>query len=347
VNAQHIFQTYKALSLDMTSQTKYKNDTWPFITFEYYESLVGEAIKNTGANFVGFTPLVKHKDRKAYEAYAYANQGWMQDALEYTGNMGHELYPHTKVIDCLQGLAFDHNACPTKELYAPVRHLAPILDMSEQIGFDAFSFSFFWRVYDGMIEEGEAVLSEIMNLGEEQPEWEREGQDDPIEEPASFMAAPIFRTRDQTGEPVGVLTAEMPWNSYFLNLLPEDIDGIFLVVRNTCNQTFTYLIDGPDVTFLGVGDRHDPMFTSYRESDNFTTFVSVAECRYSFDVYPSDVFKKAYETDAPKENAAAVNIIFVLCVLVFVVYDFLVERRKKILMVSATKTGLLVNRCVV
>ena len=41
------------------------------------------------------------------------------------------------------------------------------------------------------------------------------------------------------------------------NLLPEGVAHIVAVVENSCNQSFTFEIDGPRANFLGSGDRHE------------------------------------------------------------------------------------------
>jgi hypothetical protein len=36
--------------------------------------------------------------------------------------------------------------------------------------------------------------------------------------------------------------------SSFRKLVPEGVNGIILVIENTCNQTRSYQIDGPEIT---------------------------------------------------------------------------------------------------
>ena len=64
-------------------------------------------------------------------------------------------------------------------------------------------------------------------------------RDEKYKWPASFMAAPIYDRLETTDDDdtrngadvpprkiVGAITAEMPWHSYFQNLIPEGVDGI-------------------------------------------------------------------------------------------------------------------------
>ena len=49
------------------------------------------------------------------------------------------------------------------------------------------------------------------------------------------------------------------WRQYFLDLLPPGASAI-VVLENTCNQTYTYLVDGTDATWLGRGDSHNSKY---------------------------------------------------------------------------------------
>jgi hypothetical protein len=65
---------------------------------------------------------------------------------------------------------------------------------------------------------------------------------------------PIFRELgdvNDSSEVVGVIQGVVPWDRYLTNLLPEGVDGITCVLKNTCGQAFTYELDGNRVRLLG------------------------------------------------------------------------------------------------
>jgi hypothetical protein len=51
-----------------------------------------------------------------------------------------------------------------------------------------------------------------------------------------------------------------------IDLLPQGIDGMFVVVENTCGQAVTYEINGP-VAYLGTGDLHQLRYNYLKQSD--------------------------------------------------------------------------------
>lgn len=65
--------------------------------------------------------------------------------------------------------------------------------------------------------------------------------------PHSVLIQPVFRNLgsiNETSEIIGLIQAVVPWDRYLTNLLPEGVDGITCVLKNTCGQAFTYELDG-------------------------------------------------------------------------------------------------------
>ena len=43
-------------------------------------------------------------------------------------------------------------------------------------------------------------------------------------------------------------------------LLPSYINGIFCVIIKNIGQSYTFLVNGDDVSVIGKGDLHDPLY---------------------------------------------------------------------------------------
>jgi hypothetical protein len=70
--------------------------------------------------------------------------------------------------------------------------------------------------------------------------------DDAAIHPHSLMLYPVFK--DLVNEEMaGVLFAVMSWDAYVVNLLPQAITNIQLVVRNTCGGSVSYMLHGSNV----------------------------------------------------------------------------------------------------
>jgi hypothetical protein len=65
---------------------------------------------------------------------------------------------------------------------------------------------------------------------------------------------------------VGLLASPVYWRSLIRDALPPGSNGITVVFNNTCTRSFTYQVNGPNVVFMGVNDRHEIKYDSFRVS---------------------------------------------------------------------------------
>ena len=265
INAEHIFTIYESISLQMTAYASARKDAnnginanittsittndddanysdFPFVLFSEFAALSYQAIENTGANYIGYTPLVNHSQREAYEQFMLQNQPtWLRKSVDNSKWTDDD---SKNVSGLVQPYIVQRNVdtdiispYPIRDEYAPIAQIEPLAEQFDLLNYNAFDFSYFKRVWDDMIEYDRAVLSEVGNLellsekDEESNDEDEEDSSDLDDErnwPASFMAVPIYDRLDGDDDRriVGAITAEMPWHSYFQNLIPEGIDGI-------------------------------------------------------------------------------------------------------------------------
>ena len=175
---------------------------------------------------------------------------------------------------------------------------------------------------------------------------------------------------------VGYLKAELPWDHYFLDLLPEDAKGIQVVVSTECNgivQAVTYELVASAVILLGEGDRHDPTHedmvveelfnpmkvfsegglessdegglaeSAEEEDEEDETDSSTSGCAYTIRIYPSDVYRQQYKNNRPAVYTALGVIVILTTAMVFMVYDWFVKQRQRKMMATANRTNAIVN----
>lgn len=51
---------------------------------------------------------------------------------------------------------------------------------------------------------------------------------------------------------VGLVAAVVAWDLYFSRLLPEGVNGIYVVLESSCDATSTYVVNGPQAKFIGT-----------------------------------------------------------------------------------------------
>jgi hypothetical protein len=122
------------------------------------------------------------------------------------------------------------------------------------------------------------------------------------------------------------------------------------------SPTFTYRIDGPMAVYLGRGDHHDPKYNGMAVSsmlENLEQFSSSNSkytgpplndeyCPYTLITYPSATMEANYVTTNPIYFTVGALLIFGFTSAVFLVYDYMVERRQQKVMSTAVRTNAIV-----
>jgi Adenylate and Guanylate cyclase catalytic domain len=158
-------------------------------------------------------------------------------------------------------------------------------------------------------------------------------------------------------EIVGVLAAPFYWRAMVRENLPSDSQSIVVVFSNPCNDPFSYQINGSDTVYLGVGDLHDSMYESLkyqhvlcgeRDSSKAFSMYSGAPldrdvCPFTVTMYPSNAMKAEFTTKNPMIFTIVAVSIFLFTSLVFILYDYFVERRQTLVLGTATRSSDIVS----
>jgi Adenylate and Guanylate cyclase catalytic domain len=164
-----------------------------------------------------------------------------------------------------------------------------------------------------------------------------------------------YNTKNHTV--VGVLVATAYWRKILGDVLPSGTNGFVVVVNNTCQKPFTYVLNGPQVDFIGVGNLHDEKYgnlaikrkiTELEEfsiSDSVYSGAPINEdfCPYTLYLYPSDEMKSAFVTNKAVTFMMVTLVVFGCLVVAFAIYDFKVERRQKKVLSSAVRSSEIVS----
>ena len=106
--------------------------------------------------------------------------------------------------------------------------------------------------------------------------------------PHSFIFRPIHLIPgDADSEIVAHVGGGVAWDFALRNLLPVGVEGILVEIYNNCNQTYSYMIEGPDAYYIGEGAKHEQKYNdmkvvrslSLHTHPNFTS--TPGHCYYS------------------------------------------------------------------
>jgi hypothetical protein len=69
-----------------------------------------------------------------------------------------------------------------------------------------------------------------------------------LETPHAFLVEPVFqKVGDPTALVVGYLQALVPFDRFLWNVLPQGVHGVYVVLKNSCGEVETYVLNGNKV----------------------------------------------------------------------------------------------------
>jgi signal transduction histidine kinase/CheY-like chemotaxis protein len=183
----------------------------------------------------------------------------------------------------------------------------------------------------------------------------RHNIDEYLGDPMTMFAYPVFDSFEDDRKLAGVLVTEIYWNLFFANILPPSASGIICILENSFNQTLTYRIDGPDVTYLGEEDSRETRYDYLErhadinayverqarpETRSYTTVPLNKEFgKYTLRIYPSRDTKEGFSSNRPWVYSIVVASTFLFTSIVFIVFATVVERRQQIVMEGVVKSA--------
>ena len=335
-NGRNILAVLNIFATLLSSNAKQSGATWPMATLPDFEKFGQQSRDLSGALLLAFTPRVRGEaNRTAWEQYSVNNQGWIRDGLV---DLGYEADVPTRNITDFIYRKTTRSFLPEVEFptYSPVWQLSPAPRDTSVVNFNLFNHPTFKRLVEFSDFTREAAISEVLDtflvFGTSAPQ---KGDD-----PQSIAVLPVFQEpQDKTSEIVGHVVAVIPWGQFFEGILQEGHDGVHVVLEESCGNAFTYILNGGNATFLGIGDLHDPAYTSEGQSTEFVAYDGDLSglnpedgndhCEYTISVYPTHTYESDYESTDPWLFALIVVCVFIFTSMVFVIYDCTVTRRQQ------------------
>jgi len=381
--AQHAFAS---LSEEITAfnQMQDADSHFPFVTMGLFESNAHHAREQSGAEVMTFHPIVRNEDRLLWEQYSIEHQHWIKTshALIAEG----EDHEHSDYADMVENepiapfihshneLGEDVRSSPLQEFYLPSWQSSPPPDDPTFVNFDILSIPHWAALFEAMVAKRSTVLTYVEDVTELAKVstiidhgilHHHEGDDDSEHvhqvtfaddsiQPHAVALTPVFKGLfgDEREEVVGVVFSIIPFDQYMTNLLPEGVDSLEVVLWNTCNQTFTFHIQGPDATFIGEeykssngnphSQRHKVSLNLFEGDLTTEDTKALGYCHYGYDIYPTEEFADSVHDEIPAVAAIVSSVIFVGIACCFFAYDWFVQVRNSKIVDAAAKTNAIV-----
>ncbi|GAX14200.1 hypothetical protein FisN_20Hh177 [Fistulifera solaris] len=389
VHVRNVFGTSKMTAGQITKAALETGQTFPFVTVDHFEILGRQFIHTLQVEQITWSPLIDVEEYAAWTNYSTENIGWLNQSVEL--NLAGSENDHTIEDYNFSDTNYEITAAGgdlSSGPWSPIWQTSPPPFNSELINFDMYSLPVTFVEQSAMDKLRRGVMSETGNLEQaavevtfesvkdvstEHDEEEHAAEEDEhadedtdgrdhgdshehqIAHPHSLISEPVFASLfvEDTTEIVGYVYIYFTWDHYMMNLLPEGVSGITVVLKNSCGQSFSYALDGKSATYLGAGDMHD---TRYNHMETIIPFFSVKDaseeealkntpghCLYYLHIYPTKEYEDRYDTTNPIKATTVLVFAFAFMITAFLMYDCFVVRRNRKLLNAMTRTNAIVS----
>ena len=273
----------------ITRESKTQRETFPFVTVPLFEVLGKQTRETSGIEAMYWAPLINPKENgDDWVNYTHANHGWLEESrmveLQTSGKTWEEkgydvgvFSPFVHEVEDSETQTIRRASIEDK-WWQPIWQTSPPVIRSEMINFNLFSDEETRNTEGAANELRQGVLGRIHDYtsysgvftDKEQHHafhtslvqnvaGHDEGTHSGYSHPHVVLIQPIFEDimDIENSKIVGHLHALITWDRYVVNLLPEGIKGINVVIRNSCGQVHQYEIIGnsvrPQNGFLPAG----------------------------------------------------------------------------------------------
>lgn len=352
------------------------NSRWPFVTIPEY-AVQGSKLRSLSKIFLlSVYHYVEHEERSEWENYTRANDAWVDQGIQtqkvdpnFRGNIVEEW-------STLGEINFFGERAQDADFYLARWQTSPVVPRWDPYNWNAYQHPTIQRAMDPALRNRTVVISESFNIVDPKtgPTEENEstvvnlqdfiGENQFEYEPAVEIYFPVIdgppgqvSLREQPDAPlVAIISISIFWRDLITNVLPEGNDGTMVVFSSGCNQSFSYIVNGPVAEYLGPGDMHsgayeDKSMSSPVSDLKFSTADSTYTgppvdnqfCPYTVTLYATNATAEEYLTSIPLILTFVSLSIFILTSLIFIVYDCTVERRQRKVMWTAKQSSAVIS----
>lgn len=322
----------KSCANAITSEAQTTNSSFPFHTVEDFETLGNTIRKFSNSEIFGFAPILTVDELLEWSQYSMAHQDWIQRSRElileaHEGTLVNSDYKDGSITPGLYELENGTTPVPAKipaPFFTPLWQTSPPPFDPATVNMNLRSMEFVSDAIEAINKTREAVLTfwppltalgalAVSTLKPEDHEiyhrqfvtWE--GDHPAFNNPHLFLFEPVFaKLHRPESKLVGFVMAVLAWDVYVTKLLPDGVDGIYVVLRNSCDQNMTYELRGTSAHYLGDYDAHDPAYDDTelvvpfgRYTNSELVMSTPGHCTYTFHIYASGKFEKRYRSDLP------------------------------------------------
>jgi hypothetical protein len=271
-------QSITVAGLTVAAASSAPNDSpFPFVRIPMFEVHGSQARKFSGVEVVAWSPIVTEAQRPFWAEFVQQQDEWYEESkilLSYTSQEeennddDHDHNGNSNAVDdAIRPYIWCGNRTgdgltiplPPGADFAPIWQTSPPPYSQRVLNYDLLSEPVFRKLLPALdtIRHGLATAADLSlhNAFDHQSHSRRrqlhsysEKNDAQLVHPHSSFLQPVFDGLDVwNSKLVGVVASTVSWDIFLARLLPPTVSGITAVLENTCRQTYTYVINGPEV----------------------------------------------------------------------------------------------------
>ncbi|CAB9510360.1 Receptor-type guanylate cyclase gcy [Seminavis robusta] len=348
--AKTIMSSMETLADTITIYAEASQDNWPFLVVPESGRRALRTRVDAKLDLVGFSPIVANNETTEWTVFSsYELEDVTAHSIPYIyrldDNNNDQVIPDT-----------------TSNQMLPVWQTSPTPYNTSLINYNLISAPKYGALFADMMETQHTAISAIysdydLDTFKNQQFFDPSDFNSTI--PRSVIVMPVYNSfLLEQRSIVGVVHGVLPWDRFLTGILPEGVNGIIAVIRNTCGDRYSFLLNGPDVVFLGPGDvngTNNDYITEtiwfgvefLRSPSTLSTSTRPKNigdtCVYSVGIYPSEEFERFHGNSNVEVFTVMYACVFLFLMVVFFIFVWFVQKRQARVMKIATRTTAIIS----
>jgi hypothetical protein len=242
------------------SVTISKNESveFPFVRVPNFELLGNQARSLLGNDIVLWAPFVAEDQLTEWSSFTVAEQGWYDESLSILQSdssfQSNRFVNGSKLRDYIwEGDELSQGKMAVSPgPFAPLWHISPPTSSMTSINYNILHETYINDLLPAFIQTRDYVMSGMTlpssGLSNSIVDSQDLNSDEKRDRPYTTHLTPVFGLLNDVNSPlVGFLLSTIIWEDFLTNIFHHHEQGITAVLRNTCNQVFTYTVQGGQV----------------------------------------------------------------------------------------------------
>ena len=237
----------------ITASADVDGEEFPFVRVPRFELLGSQVRSITKIDVTIWAPLVTEKQREEWSNFSATEIDWYNESLIHIHH--HEEFAGNEVAGEFRDEIWEgetpndasYMAAAAPGPFAPLWQISPPTISIASINYNLLQMEFIRNILPAAIQTNDCVMSALQTDDRGLSESilssdKRHHQDHEKEIPFVSQLTPVFEQLLNKTSVVGFILTTFHWEDFLANIFTSDVNGVAVVIRNTCNESVTFKI---------------------------------------------------------------------------------------------------------